>query len=174
MQEQWKDIPGYEGLYQISNTGKVKSFKKPTKFNCPDEFILKNTVANNGYVQVTLYKSAEKHKFLVHRLVAEAFIPNPNNFPQINHKDENTENNCVDNLEWCSAKYNNSYGTARLRSSLAIGKKINQHLPTGEYLATYACLSVASSITGIAKHAIKDCCSGHTRTGGGFVWSYAD
>lgn len=169
MEEIWKDIPDFEGLYQISTLGRVKSFKKNS------EFILKQYVANHGYVQVTLYGKNFKRKVLVHRLVANAFLPNPNNYPQINHIDENPLNNCVDNLEWCTAKYNNDFGTARLRASITKSeKKVEQYLPTGEFLACYVCMSVASRITGISKHKIKDCCLGHSKTGGNYVWKYAD
>ena len=175
MQEVWKDIPGFKGLYQVSNMGRIKSFRKSSKFGCPAEFILKNTVANNGYAQVTLYSDKKRSKILVHRLVADAFIPNPNNYPQVNHIDENPLNNCVDNLEWCTAKYNNDFGTARLRASITKSeKKVEQYLPTGEFLACYVCMSVASRITGISKHKIKDCCLGHSKTGGNYVWKYAD
>ena len=173
MIEIWKDIPKYEGLYQVSNKGRVKSYRKPTKFHCPDEFVLKNTVSNSGYAHVTLYDGKSRKKFLVHRLVAEAFIPNPEGLPQINHKDENVLNNEADNLEWCTAKYNNKYGTAALRAAITKGQKIEQYLPTGEYLATYACLSVAVMITGVSAHTIGDCCAGHSQTGAGYVWRYA-
>lgn len=172
MKEQWKDIEGFEGLYQISNTGKVKSFKKSTKLGSPSEYILTPTTAENGYANVTLYRSGKKRKFLVHRLVANAFIPNPNNFPQINHRDEDKLNNNVENLEWCTAKYNNKYGTASIRAAITKGRKVEQYLPTGEHLATYTCVSVASKITGVKPYSIKDCCCGKSATGGGYLWKY--
>lgn len=172
MKEIWKDIPGYEGLYQVSNQGRIKSFRKSSKYGCPDEFILKSTVSNNGYAQITLYgKTRSKH--LVHRLVAEAFVQNPDNLPQINHKDENRLNNRADNLEWCTAKYNNKYGTARLRMAITKGRKIDQFLPSGEYVASYASIYVAELFTGVHRHAIKDCCSGKTASGEGYVWRYS-
>ena len=157
MQEIWKDITGYEGLYQVSNAGRIKSFRKSSRFRKPDEYILTPSVSNNGYCQVTLYDGAERHKFLVHRLVAISFIDNPNNYSFINHKDENKLNNSADNLEWCTIAYNNSYGTGRFRSIITKSKAVEQYLPDGQFLAKYVCISVASEITGIPKSNIKSC-----------------
>lgn len=104
--EIWKDIPGYEGLYKVSNLGNVKSLKR----NGIKGIILKGEKDEFDYKRVTLCKKNKTKKYKVHRLVAQAFIPNPNNLPQINHKDENSKNNNVENLEWCTAKYNSNYG----------------------------------------------------------------
>lgn len=101
--ELWKDIEGYEGLYQISNMGRVKSLGG--KASHKNEMILKLGIRNT-YNVVNLRKNNNKKSFQIHRLVANAFIPNPNNYPIINHKDENPLNNCVDNLEWCTQKHN--------------------------------------------------------------------
>lgn len=102
MPEIWKEIDGYNGVYQVSNLGKVRKSAslKPIA-------ICLNTT---GYEQVNLSDGFTRKKLLVHRLVAQAFIPNPNNLPQINHIDENKRNNKVSNLEWCDASYNNNYG----------------------------------------------------------------
>lgn len=134
MIEEWRDIKGYEGFYQVSNLGRVRSldrYKNQVSKRgriypafCPGR-ILKQTYRGN-YLRVNLYHlsgngiSYNGESFSVHRLVAEAFIPNPNNLPCINHKDENKENNCVDNLEWCTYKYNSNYGTIRERLSKAL------------------------------------------------------
>lgn len=106
--EVWKDIKHYEGLYKISNYGRVWSVHKQD-FKAPH-------TKDNGYMFVQLYKNGKMRNEHVHRLVALTFIPNPHNLPQVNHKDEDKSNNCVDNLEWCDCKYNNNYGTARKRS----------------------------------------------------------
>ena len=172
MCEIWKDIPQFEGLYQVSNLGNIKSFRKSTKYGCQEEFILKNSVSNNGYCQVTLYTGQLRRKFLVHRLVAKAFVSNPNNLPQINHIDENPLNNRADNLEWCTAKYNNNYGTAKFRSILTKSKMVEQYLPTGEFLARYACANIAESITKNNKKMIRESCNGNCKTAGGFIWKY--
>lgn len=174
MNEIWKDINGYEGLYQVSNMGNIKSFKKWKRARMPDEYILKPHISNNGYCQVTLYKDKTRHKFLVHRLVAVAFVDNPNGYPHINHKDENKLNNSSDNLEWCTVAYNNAYGTARLRSMITKSRQVEQYLPSGQFLARYVCMSVASELTGVPKHRIKSCCIGECATGSGYVWKYAE
>lgn len=114
MQEKeiWKDIQGYEGLYQVSNLGNVKNKIQPY---LKQEKIYKKFSNSNGYLFVGLRKDKKRKFKYIHRLVAEAFIPNPNNLPQINHKDENKQNNCVNNLEWCTNKYNQNYGTIKER-----------------------------------------------------------
>ena len=123
--EIWKDIEGYEGLYQISNKGRVKSLGNNKNRK---EKILSCKPNNKGYLRVNLYKNGKKKHFSVHRLVAIAFIPNPNNLLEVNHKDENKENNHVKNLEWCTSEYNNNYGTHNERSSISRkGKKHKKH-----------------------------------------------
>lgn len=99
--EEWKNVIGYEGLYEVSNIGNVRNVRRNT---------LLRLSKTKGYIQVYLYKNGVKTGLKVHRLVAEAFIPNPDNLPQVNHKDENKMNNRVENLEWCTAKYNSNYG----------------------------------------------------------------
>ena len=109
MNEEWRDIEGYEGLYQVSNLGRVKSLNCRGHKGCIG--ILTPRFDGKGYEMVALYKEGKARNTKVHRLVAQAFIPNPNNYPQVNHKDEDKTNNCVDNLEWCDTQYNNTYGT---------------------------------------------------------------
>lgn len=122
--EMWKDISGYEGLYQISSTGKIKGLPRVTVQNqILKERMLVPNVLNNGYLQITLYKDGKHKSFLVHRLVANAFIPNPENLPEVNHKDENKTNCNIDNLEWCTRKYNLNYGTRNKRSAESRSKK---------------------------------------------------
>lgn len=104
MTEIWKDIEGYEGKYQVSNFGQVKSMIGQEKVLHPKKH-------RNGHLQIGLHKDKKRKTMYIHRLVAQAFIPNPDNLPCVNHKDENPNNNNVDNLEWCTQKYNCNYGT---------------------------------------------------------------
>jgi hypothetical protein len=175
LEEVWKDIIGYEGLYQISNIGRVKSFRQWKRAGKCPEYILKPSLSNNGYYQVMLYRNhSDRHKYLIHRLVAEAFIANPNNFESVNHKDENVLNNSADNLEWCTLSYNVTYGTARIRQSITKGNRVQQLTLEGVLLATYESSYIASMITGIPKHAIKDCCYNKCQSGHGYIWRYAE
>ena len=109
MQEIWKDINDYEGLYQVSNLGRVKSLSRKYKKRVIQEHIVQPSIAHNGYLRVGLSKNGIRKYDSIHRLVAKAFIPNPNNYNIVNHKDCNRQNNCVDNLEWCNEKYNINY-----------------------------------------------------------------
>ena len=116
MEEVWKDIEGYESKYQASNLGRVKSLERYYKtgrggIQLLPERILKQSVKKTGYVCVTLCKNGIHTTYLLHRIIAKLFVPNPNNYPEINHKDENQQNNCADNLEWCNHSYNINYGT---------------------------------------------------------------
>ena len=119
MEEIWKPIEGYEGLYEISSYGRVKSLERYRSNNGGIQ-LLKERIMNpldyNGYKNVLLWKNGSKKKEYVHRLVAKAFLPNPDNLKEVNHKDENPSNNMVENLEWCDHRYNMNYGTARERA----------------------------------------------------------
>lgn len=114
MKEIWKDIKGYEGKYMVSTEGRVKSLNYK---NSSGSNILKQGLDRYGYKQLTLYLNGIKKTFKIHRLVAETFLENPTNLPQINHKDENKQNNTVSNLEFCSASYNINYGTRNKKTS---------------------------------------------------------
>ncbi|RFZ78320.1 endonuclease [Lacrimispora amygdalina] len=116
--EVWKPIFGYEDLYEISNYGRVKSIERLVKsnnnnFRLQKESIRKPTVNNRGYFSIRLCKNGKYKAQFIHRLVAIAFIDNPNNLPEVNHKDEDKKNNRVENLEWCTRKYNMNYGTVK-------------------------------------------------------------
>ena len=120
--EEWKSIPGYEGLYEVSSYGRVKSLeisyiRKNGIMDQKSEMILSPKNNGTGYFTVCLYKNKIHKYYLIHRLVAEAFLPNPDNLPEVNHKDEDKSNNRVDNLEWCDRKYNLNYkGVLKRRS----------------------------------------------------------
>ncbi len=142
--EIWKDIPGYEGVFRVSNLGKVKSCRRIVQapahiggVRIKEERILSQEVAPNGYYRVQLHIDNKNRHVLVHRLVAIAFIPNDENLPQINHKDENKGNNRVENLEWCTAKYNSNYGERTEKSSIAKFKKISMYDFSGKLIKTF-------------------------------------
>ena len=124
MKEIWKDIEGYEGLYQVSNLGRVKSFPR-IGTHARKIKIIKIMEDRIGYKFIHLSKNNKQKRKSIHRLVAETFIPNPNNYPCINHIDECKENNKVNNLEWCTYSYNNNYGTkiSRQREKIINNKK---------------------------------------------------
>lgn len=166
MQEIWKDIDGFKGKYQVSNYGNVKSLihDKPR--------LLKPSLTN-GYLTVTLSNKKGSSKYLVHRLVAFAFIPNPNNYKEVNHIDEIKTNNCVTNLEWCTRAYNMAYGTARLRQGISRGIPINQYTLNGSKIAWYCSADYACELTGIDCSSILKCCRGKRENAGGYKWEYA-
>ena len=118
--EEWKSIPGYEGLYEVSSYGRVKSLeisytRKNGIMDHKPEIILSPKNNGTGYFIVCLYKNKTHKYYLIHRLVAQAFLPNLDNLPQVNHKNEDKSDNRVDNLEWCTSFYNNEYGTRKKR-----------------------------------------------------------
>lgn len=118
--EEWKDIQGYEGKYQVSSCGRVKTLNYK---RTGQERIMKQRANNKGYKYVNLCNNGKMKSYLVHRLVATAFIDNPNNYPCVNHKDEQSYNNFVENLEFCTYEYNNNYGTVKERKSKSmVGK----------------------------------------------------
>lgn len=197
MEEIWKDIEGYEGLYQVSSMGRVRSLghdvwhKGRVLKPCLD--------GQKHYLMVSLYKDKKHRTMQVHRLVAEAFIPNPLNLPQVNHKDEVKTNNCVDNLEWCDESYNINYndGAAMKRAiktryerhdvkelvaktkatkikngSYSAEKAVNQFTWDGTFVARYVSATEAHKATGTQMHVISRCCRGIHKQGGGFIWLY--
>lgn len=128
MKEIWKDIEGFEGVYQVSNLGRVKSLARTRRSKggciCPvAEKILRQNTDKDGYKDVALSRDAKLHYLRVHRLVALAFIPNPHNYPMINHKDENPANNTVSNLEWCDQSYNTSYSNYKISRPVLLDGK---------------------------------------------------
>lgn len=117
MIEEWRPIYGYEGLYEVSSYGRVRSLDRYEVNNLGYKRLLKGKILSPGIRKDGYFVVSLRNKmFRVHRLVAQAFIPNPDELPQVNHKDEDKSNNNVDNLEWCDSKYNNNYGTARIRT----------------------------------------------------------
>ena len=176
--EEWRDIVGYEGLYQVSNLGRIKSLRNNK--NNPREKILKLKLVKNGYYIIFLYKNGKPKWYYVHRLVAIAFIPNPYNLPQVNHIDENKTNNCVENLEWCNQKYNVNYGTCierrikKLKNRKDLSKPILQFDLEGKLINEYPSINEVERQTGFKNPNICKCLKGKTKTCGGFLWKYKE
>ena len=173
--EIWKDITGYEGLYQISNLGRVKSLsRKYSRKDC-----IMNTPTNHwGYKMVYLSRNKHKKFFSVHRLVALHFIDNPHNYQFVNHIDEDKTNNNVTNLEWCTSKYNTNYGTCIQRR---VAKQRNRHgakrglqyTMSLKFIKEYPSIMEAKRVTNISPRAICACCKGYQKSAYGFIWKYA-
>lgn len=188
MKEVWKDIKGYEGLYQISNFGRIKSLEKIIKINNgwrnKEEEILKAKTTGK-YNHIKLHKNGQSKNFLIHRLVAEMFIPDKASFKSmpeedrtkinldklvVNHKDENKLNNKADNLEWCTYKYNNEYNG---RVSKAIEKtkiKIEQYDLNNNFIKMWG--SMKEAIREYKNSHILDVCKGRRKSASGFIWKY--
>lgn len=178
--EEWRDVPGYEGYYQVSSLGRVKSLDRMVTMRNGVTRIthgrMMKEVNGNGagnYRAVPLSMNGKIQRHLIHRLVALAFIPNPEGLPEINHKDEDKTNNRVDNLEWCDRQYNNTYGTVRFRTAITQGKSVIQKNKDGTIVTAWPSEGMAAACLGIAQGSISSCCRGLTSTAGGFVWEFA-
>ena len=161
IKEYWKPVVGYEGHYQVSNLSRVKSIK------FGKEIILKQNI-RRGYYYVILSKNGIVKNYFVHRLVAEAFLDNPDNLPCVNHKDENKLNNNVDNLEWCTHEYNINYGTRTERCS----KPVLQYTLDGEFVREWESAIQAEREGGFNNTCICQCCLGKQKTHKGYIWKY--
>ena len=183
--ENWKDIKDYEGFYQVSDLGTVKSLERDVYFpngtvHHLKEKILVQRIEKNGYPYVYLHKNGKGKFMLVHRLVALAFIPNPENKPQINHKNEIKNDNSVENLEWCDSKYNINYGTRTARQiQNRRSYKLGNHPRAKpvfcvELNKTFDCAKRAEEELGIWRNSIGSACLGKQKTAGGLHWRFAD
>lgn len=181
MQEIWKDIEGYEGLYQVSNLGNVRSLNWAKRGIVKNLYLKKQ---NRGYLHVELAKNGVRKSATVHRLVAMAFIPNPGNLPLINHKDENPLNNRAENLEWCDCSYNSGYSLSRhperaknKKATEKYGKrltlKINQYAKDGSFVRRWENSRTIFLETGYSDWSISECCRGKRKTAYGYIWRYA-
>ena len=166
--EQWKPIPGFEGLYEVSTCGRVRTVRRQGSRGG----ILKQTTLH-GYRMLALCKDGKYTRMGAHRAVALAFIENPNGLPFVNHKDENKTNNNADNLEWCTCTYNNNYGTARQRSSETKYRTCIGVWPDGT-VRKYDSCTIAAKETGISQGNIWGACNGLWKRAGGVEWRYED
>lgn len=180
MEEIWKDIENYEGLYQISNLGNVKSLEKELKIKSKNQYkqfdmkllfkgkMLKPSLKSSGYYYVCLTRDKKTKYYAIHRLVAQTFLDNPNNYNYINHKDENKLNNCVDNLEWCSAKYNCNYGDRTNKIIQKLNVKILQYDLNGNFIKEWASIKDATETLKIRN--ISQVVNNKRNKAGGFIW----
>lgn len=190
MKEVWRDIKGYEGLYQVSNMGNVKSLEKyivnkNQKLQFYNEHILKPNIAM-GYLKVTLSKGNKQHTLRVHILVAQTFIPNPNNKCEVNHKDGNKLNNCVNNLEWCSRSENEKHayrlGLAKpsLKQKSAVAKYATEHYSksimqydmNGNFIKEWESMADIYRKCGINQSLICKCCKHQRKSTHNYIWRY--
>ena len=187
MEEIWKDIEGYEGLYQVSNLGRVRSLDqertKPHPRNTSMVMhytqkgkVLKPKSDGVGYWQVCLWKDKKSKTIRVHRLVAEAFIPNPDNLPEVNHIDEDKTNPIVTNLEWVTKSGNMCHGTCGERMGRNHWKAIVQMDMDGNVIKEWPCAQHASKALGISHSQIIGVCKKHKGhdSAGGYRWKYKE
>lgn len=194
MNEIWKDIEGYEGYYQVSNLGNVRGVDRICKSNkFIKGIVLKQQTDKDGYKRIGLKKDGKMKRFAVHRLVAIAFIPNVNNYPCINHKNEDKTNNVVENLEWCTVGYNNHFGTRTKRQSMntdykriaskidykllakirveKTSKKVYQYSLEGNLIREYKSPKECNEYGFISQNVVR-CCNHKSYSHKGYIWSY--
>lgn len=183
--EEWRPIAGYEGIYEVSNLGRVRSLDRyvdtvtvlgePLKRFCKGR-VLKLFDDTKGYMHIMLHNGGNYKIKLVHRLVAQTFIPNHYNLPEVNHKDQNPANNRVDNLEWCDRIYNVNYADCRERLRKTISRPIEQLTMDGQHIAYYLGIKPFCSNTNICMRLIQNCLQGRKRhkSAYGYRWRYAD
>lgn len=168
--EEWRDVKGYENLYQVSRKGRVRSSHKGYWE------VLTSVVNRYGYNQYLFHKDGKRKNMRGNRLVAEAYIPNPDNLPFVNHKDENPANDCVDNLEWCTAKYNVNYGTARQRISINHSKNrpVCMFDVDGVFIREFYNLNEAAKYIQGKHTCILRCCCNKVFCYKGYIWRYKE
>ena len=178
--ETWKDIKGYEGRYQVSNMGRVKSLERTATVKNGSKRtirgrILKPFSDRDGYLRAVLCNGGgKKKKFFVHRLVCEAFLENTENKPCVNHIDENKTNNTVSNLEWCTVAENNAHGTRNARSAKARRKPVGQYTRDGKLVKVWQSTIEVERQLGYAQSNISAAARGKLKTAYGYVWKYIE
>lgn len=166
--EKWYPVKNYEGLYEVSDKGRVRSLKSG------QPKILKPRRTIKGYLQVDLYKNGDRKFCYIHRLVAQTFIPNPDNLPQVNHISEDKENNSVHNLEWCDPKYNINYGNRNQKVADKNSKPVFQFTKDGEFVGEWKSAIDVERNLGYHQSHISSCCTGRLKFAYGFIWKFKD
>lgn len=180
--EEWRDVKGYKGRYQVSSMGRVKRLARTYIGKGGGEYPIKERVLKpcddgRGYLFVGLRNGGKRKKHKVHRLVCQAFHENPENKPCVNHIDENTTNNQASNLEWCTVKENNNYGTRNKRAgegvAKALSKPIGQYTLDGELIKIWSSTMEAQRQTGFSSASISQAANGKSKQAHGYRWKYA-
>ena len=162
---EWREVKEYSN-YEVNQLGEIRHKKR--------QKILKPRDNNGGYQYVNFKINGKNTNFAVHRIVANAFIPNPNGYTEVNHKDYNKKNNCVDNLEWVSSSQNKQHSYLKQENKKSRGKAVNQYTKEGIFLKTFDSVSDAAKELGCCVAAISNCCLGRTKTSQGFRWSFVE
>ena len=171
--EIWKNVVGYEGLYQVSSLGRVRSLEHIDSNGHPvKERVLASFSNRNGYRKVNLYRDRNRKQVSIHRLVAAAFLDNPDNLPEVNHIDEDKSNNAVSNLEYCRVLYNNTYGTRLERVAKALECPICAITSSGQR-HYFDSVNEAARVLGLKRQGITNCLHGKRKHHGGFSFELA-
>jgi len=172
--EVWKDVKGYEGLYQVSNLGRVRSLDRvSTQGERLKGKVLTGGLNRDGYLAVVLCRSGGQKNYFIHRLVAQAFLENPDNLPEVNHKNEDKTDNTVANLEWCSHRYNMNYGTHNERAAKGHEKPVYVITASG-HRYYFSSIKKAAALLRLHRSAVSDCLNGRHKHHHGFSFEWAE
>ena len=177
MSEEWRDVVGYEGLYQVSSEGRVKSLERKVRHWRGGERIQKERILNPktnryGYLIVGLYAGGKQKMFAVHRLVCQAFHENLDNKPQVNHLNEDKKDNRACNLEWCTRKENCNHGTRNERSAKNRSKSVGQYTLDGDLVKVWQSANEVQRRTGFDRGSFSKAANGKYKQAYGFIWKY--
>lgn len=181
--EEWRPVKGYEGLYEVSSFGRVRSLDRVTikvdgRRDVKRGNQLKLKFDKSGYLRAWLSDAANGKKEKnapVHRLVMDAFVPNPDNLPCVNHRNEDRTANYPDNMEWCTVAYNNAYGNRTANATITMNNRARNILQfdlSGKLIAEYKSQTEAAIINGFKRGNISACCRGVNKTAYGYIWKY--
>lgn len=163
--ENWRIVQEYDH-YEVNEIGQIRHIKRKKNLSL--------RVNPNGYAYVNFNINGHRKNFAVHRIVAQAFLPNPNNYSEVNHKDYNKLNNNVNNLEWVSGSQNKKHMFLKEENKKVRGKMVEQYSLKGEYIKTFSSISDAAKEIGCAVSAISNCCSGRNKTSMGYYWKFCE
>ena len=162
---EWRTVKEYDH-YEVNNRGEIRHKKR--------KHILSPRKNSSGYLYVSFNINGRRRNFAVHRIVANAFIPNPNGYPEVNHKDYDRTNNNVGNLEWVSSSLNKHHAFQKEENCSSRGKEVNQYSKEGNFIKTYSSISEAAKEMNCTVGAISNCCLGRSKTSKGFRWSFSE